>query len=150
MSTDRRRGVWGEPCTDPQRCHLPGLPLAGPLNTYGAEDWGGHTWRAWQPLASVQTAVPAGASGLYLIRRGTELLYVGQGLLRSRLGAHHRKPVSQAQGRLFQVPGVEQAFAVLPGVASHQLQELENDLIAASFLCTARAPAAQLLGDRDS
>jgi hypothetical protein len=150
MSTDRRRGVRGGLCADPLRCHLLGLPLAGPLNTYGAEDWGGHAWSAWQPLANVQTAVPAGVSGLYLIRRGAELLYVGQGLLRSRLGAHHRKPVSQAQGRLFQAPGVEQAFAVLPGVASHQLQELENDLIASFFLCTGRVPAAQFLGDRDA
>lgn len=45
---------------------------------------------------------------------------------------------------------MEQAFAVLPGCPAHQLQELENDLIASSFLCTGRVPAAQLLGDRDA
>ncbi len=140
----------GGPSTDPRTAHEPGVPPAGPLdgNPEG-ETWGGHVWSPWVAPGTFQTVPPA-SSGLYRIRgeSGAGLLYVGQGLVRSRLTAHVAKmrDPDQAQGRIFAAAPTLACSWVSGDWLPHQRLELENDLVAAHLLATGQVPSAQFLG----
>lgn len=148
MSTERKRGLRGGLSAEPASCHQPGVPTGVPLAPMGEQGWGGHSWSGWVPLSEARGLAPKKASGLYLIRDGEQLLYVGQGALQTRLTAHAQKSADHVQGRFFQGPGVDARWVTLPEHTSNQLQELENDLIAAWFLATGAPPKAQFLGNR--
>lgn len=130
--------------------HEPGIAPIGPL-TGDPQDssWGGHAWSAWIPLRDPTVAMIRG-SGIYRIRGdGDELLYVGQGMIGPRLGAHMRKAVidGHEQGKLFAGQRrLECSWVRNDAWLSHQRLELENDLIAAHILTVGTVPAAQFLG----
>lgn len=116
------------------------------LSAPNAADWCGLPWSQWSALSDA-----AAARGVYRIRRvGDErLLYIGQGLVRSRLSAHLAKATQtdQRQSALFS-GAIEASWAVFGGstLAVQQLLEVENDLIASYVLRTGELPAAQFLG----
>lgn len=116
------------------------------LSTPDATDWCGLPWSQWSALPDA-----AVARGVYRIRRvGDErLLYIGQGLVRSRLSAHLAKATQtgQRQSALFS-GDIEAGWVGFDesSLASQQLLEVENDLIASYVLRTGELPAAQFLG----
>lgn len=149
MSTARTKAGRGGLCRDAQDAHGVGRPPQGALDPWGHAGWCGHAWSLWTPLRGRGGRWPAG-TGLYVIRAGDgpRALYIGQGVLRSRVTAHARKAASTRQGQLFRAAGTQVSWAALPGVPRHHLQELENDLISAYVLSTGHVPAAQFLGGR--
>ena len=78
----------------------------------------------------------------------TRLLYVGEGLVTSRILAHLGKAASSAtaQGAIFSEAGAIEASWTLEEWLPHQRQELETDLIAAHVRATRSVPDAQFLG----
>ncbi|WP_156665260.1 GIY-YIG nuclease family protein [Rhodococcus phenolicus] len=115
------------------------------------ESWCGHSWSAWLPLHEVGSNFAQVTVGLYRIRgdSGGELLYVGQGALPNRPRAHLAKiaKADHAQGAILAMQkSLEVSWVATPELASHQLLELENDLIAAHVLHMGSAPAAQFIG----
>jgi hypothetical protein len=123
-------------------------PVAGrPGPDPQSADW--MNW-AWAPWTSVSVACQvAKCTGLYRIR-GNEaagLIYVGLGRVAARLGAHlakARKP-GHRQAEYFSGE-LEASWVELPGMATFNLLEHENDLIAAHVFAVGSAPAAQFLG----
>jgi hypothetical protein len=78
-----------------------------------------------------------------------ELLYVGEGSLRSRLIAHVRRSreSSHPQGFVFAAAGgLECSWVVNDTWLCHQRLELETDLIGAHVLHLGAPPAGQFLG----
>lgn len=150
MSSQRREGVRGQLTTREDANHQAGVPPFGPLASALDEHWCGHVWSPWVASAEVPALLASGEVGLYRIRSGStgRVLYLGQGRLRSRLGAHFAKPTSHIQGAIFRAePLLQASWTLVPGLSGHQLLELENDLIASHLLVTATVPAAQFLGD---
>jgi hypothetical protein len=143
----------GGPCGDGDESHAPGIPPAGPLGgDPQAPDWCGHAWSAWRAVASAELP-GATDEGLYRLLAPGEsgLLYVGQGKVTARLAAHLNKcrRLGHRQGRIFAASaGVECSWVLGAGWMPHQRLELENDLIAAHLLATARVPSAQFLGEQ--
>ena len=139
----------GGPWEGPHTSHVLGIPPVGSLDGDPVgRSWGGHAWTPWVPVASagtVRTAV-----GLYRLRAAgaVDLIYIGQGLIGSRIAAHMMKRTiaGHAQGGVFAAAGPLEASWVEAAVESHQLLELENDLIAAHVLTVGNVPAAQFLG----
>lgn len=55
--------------------------------------WCGHEWSPWMPLTST-VAAPRAAVGVYCIRGGDgRIVYIGEGRIAARLGAHHRSAI---------------------------------------------------------
>jgi hypothetical protein len=110
--------------------------------------WCGHRWSAWLPLEEFRAV---SGSGLYRLRSANSmgLLYIGQGALRPRLAAHHRKtrPGSDAkQEQIFaRATGLEFSY-VIGEWEAHERLELETDLIGAHVLKLGRVPPAQFVG----
>jgi hypothetical protein len=142
----------GQKCDEVLACHAPGVPPAGPLTgDVQAVSWGGHLWTPWRPIKQVVDACSRRSTGLYRIRghRGTRLLYVGEGLIRSRLAAHLAKTgdPNSGQGRIFnEAAPLECSWVINEDWLSHQRLELEVDLIAAHVLVMGEGPAAQFRG----
>jgi hypothetical protein len=142
----------GGPTDEPQESHRRGVPPAGPLSgDPQGEDWAGHRWSPWTPLVGGdQRSLPA-AAGLYRLRVEDELLvYVGEGMIGSRLLAHltKRRTPDHAQGRLFASSALEASWVVNETWEPFQRLEFETDLIAAHVVRTGVLPAAQFLGNR--
>jgi hypothetical protein len=123
-------------------------PVAGrPGPDPQSADWMNWAWTSWTPALVARRS--AKGTGLYRIRRnGTAgLIYVGLGRVAPRLRAHLAKA---------HIPGHRQAehfsgdlaasWVELPDMATLNLAEHENDLIAAHVLAMGRGPAAQFLG----
>jgi hypothetical protein len=140
-------------CADDDTSHLEGIPPAGPLTgDPEAAEWNGHAWSDRVLLPEGLRLLPAGGLGLYRIRGQARsgLLYVGEGIVRGRLGQHLAKigKPGHPQGAILGNAGQLSASWVLnPAWHDHQRLELENDLIAAHLLETGRVPPAQFLGE---
>lgn len=144
----------GGPAASAEESHEAGMAPVGPLDAdvLGAM-WCGHRWSAWAPLDEAPAAVPAGATGLYRLRGqdGHALVYVGQGRVRARLGAHAMaaRAGTDAQARAYRAASpLEVSWVLDARWRPHQLLELETDLIGAHVLGTGLAPRAQFLGGR--
>lgn len=114
-------------------------------------DWCGHTWTNWIALEQAKNSLSLTALGLYRIRDASQsqLLYIGEGKIRSRLCSHLAKvnKVESKQGQIFtNAECLECSWVVNSSWLKNQRQELENDLIAAHLLVTKTVPAAQFLG----
>lgn len=102
-------------------------------------------------LTQALPTIPAGATGLYRSRQtgAHELLYVGQGVIASRLAAHWAKQriPEHPQGQIFAhaAPLAVSWVAQAAWLALHRL-ELETDLIGAHVLVREAVQAAQFLG----
>jgi hypothetical protein len=109
-----------------------------------ALDWAGLGWSPWSSGSIAEPAL-----GVYRIRRAGEksLVYVGQGIVRSRLAAHIAKSRRPEHRQHAAFSGdIEWSWAGLPGCTSAQLMEVECDLIASHALLLGSAPEAQFLG----
>jgi hypothetical protein len=131
--------------------HQPGIPPVGSLTSdFMSETWCEHRWSAWIPLERHGEYSGAGSRGLYRIRGIGHhgLLYIGEGLIGTRLSAHLRKVVKQAnqQGYAFAQFRLECSWALNDRWQKHQRLELETDLIAAFVLAEERVPPAQFIG----
>jgi hypothetical protein len=142
----------GGPCDEPNEAHEPGIAPLAPLDgDVTSSRWCGHRWSAWQPLNRVCIAgLDDAATGLYRLagRNGDGLLYVGEGRLRSRLGAHLAKlGVETPQGRVLS-DAAPLRYSTTRNVEwlRHQRLELETDLIAAHTLGRGVPPPAQFIG----
>jgi hypothetical protein len=145
------RVIRGSLSTETDASHVPGIPPMSPLTgDPHAGYWGGHVWSPWVPLMDIAAHRPHG-SGLYRIR-GREtvpLLYIGQGIITSRLLAHLVKTriPGHAQGQLFAAAApLECSWVVNDEWLPHQRLELENDLIASNLLVIGEIPIAQFQG----
>src|SRR5262249_20926134 len=96
----------GGKCDENLACHEPGIQPTGPLTSdpHGPK-WGGHEWEPWRPVREALKNLSAGSLGLYRIRGAgaRPLLYIGEGLIRSRLAAHLNKSGNprNRQGQVF-------------------------------------------------
>jgi hypothetical protein len=145
----RGRRYRGGPTTEPTASHLPNLPpLPNAPGPSTSSNWGGHHWQPWAPLRGVP--VPAGSLGLYRVRDPSlaGLVYVGQGRIRTRLGAHLAKAArpDHPQARWFAALDLECSWTTNDSWLAYQRLELENDLIAAHVLEHGAPPSAQFLG----
>jgi len=101
--------------------------------------------------SDVRSKLPERSLGLYRIRdtyAGT-LLYIGEGIIGSRLKAHSAKLRIEGhpQGVILREAGcLEFSWVINNSWANHHRLELENDLIASYILATKSIPAAQFLG----
>jgi hypothetical protein len=132
--------------------NVPGVPIPGPLDSPPtAGDWVGLAWTEWRPLtAAIATPRTAhGSRGVYRLRDADaeDLLYVGQGVIGSRLAAHARAASRRgtAKNGLFGAE-VEASWVPRDDLPTRCLLEIENDLIASHVLVRGRPPAAQFLG----
>lgn len=138
----------GGPTSERDESHLPGIAPPGSLQgPCTGPTWHGLTWSAWQPAGTVTNE----GHGIYRIRAAgaPNLLYVGEGVITSRIRAHLKK-ISQPdhpQGRLLGSAGpLEASFVRQDAWHRNQRLEIENDLIAAHVLEHHAQPAAQFLG----
>src|SRR5690606_38464891 len=78
------------------------------------------------------------------------LVYVGEGMIGSRLKSHlaKRRIGDHAQGRLFASSALAGSWVVNETWEPFQRLEFETDLIAAHVVSTGVLPAAQFLGNR--
>jgi hypothetical protein len=120
----------------------PLAPLGGQVI---ADRFMGHAWSAWTDANSFGPQ----ATGLYRIRRPDDptLLYIGQGVIRSRVRAHLQKGAltDHRQAPFFAGP-LAVSFVALDAVGPRGLLEIENDLIAAHMVVVGRPPSAQFMG----
>ena len=128
----------------------PSVSVAGSLGgNPDSVDWMGWPWRGWVPV--VEACQSAGGAGLYRLRTagsGNGVgLYVGQGNIAARLRVHVTKAARRdhRQRELFSGE-LEASWVELPGNATVNLLEHENDLVAAHVLTSTQAPRAQFLG----
>jgi hypothetical protein len=134
---------------DPQaRAMAASAPVAGrPEPDPQSANWMNWTWTPWTPVSVACQS--AKGTGLYRVRdNGTAgLIYVGQGKLAARLLAHLAKAriPDHRQAEYFS-EDLTASWAELPGAATLNLLEHENDLIAAHLLAIGRGPTAQFLG----
>jgi hypothetical protein len=141
----------GRPSEETDASHVPGIPPTSPLTGDPHTGyWGGHEWIPWIPLTDIAAYRPQG-SGLYRIRgrETVSLLYIGQGIITSRLLAHlpNTGIPGHPQGQLFAAAGpLECSWVVRDKWLPHQRLELENDLIASNLLVTDDIPVAQFQG----
>jgi hypothetical protein len=127
--------------------HLPSICPVGLLEGDPcAGQWAGHQWSPWVPLtAGLLTS--RDSVGVYGIRGAdTQIVYIGEGYIGSRLVAHHRSAgkATTPQGRaLAAAQPLTCSWAIDANWQQHQRLELENDLIAACVLAKGSPPAAQ-------
>jgi hypothetical protein len=142
----RFRGGPSEETTD---AHLAGQPPVAPLDsdTTGPR-WCGHVWSAWLPLLHQEIAAMPPEDGLYRIQsRKQNIVYLGEGSLRTRLAAHAAKLTTlSVQGQALKQEAPLRFSAVTAPWFRHQRLELETDLIAACILTVRRPPPAQFIG----
>jgi hypothetical protein len=145
----RRRGT---PTVEVLKCHLPGMEPVGAIEgdnpTIGLL---GLNWSPWTPAGPGIDGLTGNEVGLYLLRRrgADRLLYVGEGKVKDRVGAHLRKGRSEGHSQAFAFRDdalVEFSYVQRNDLAKHQLLEIENDLIAAHIIQTGDVPDAQFLG----
>lgn len=140
----------GGPMAETDASHLPSTPPAGPLTgDPEGTGWCGHTWSSWIPAAEAVRVIPGGANGLYRLRvpgQHEGLVYVGQGVVRSRVGQHLRKggKPEEPQGAVFRAD-MECSWVLDDAWYGHQRLELENDLIGAYVLWAGAPPAGQFM-----
>jgi hypothetical protein len=82
-------------------------------------------------------------------RSADRLLYVGEGKVKDRVGAHLAKGRREGHPQAFafrDAASVEVSYVQRNDLAKHQLLEIENDLIAAHIVQTGEVPCAQFLG----
>jgi hypothetical protein len=144
----------GGPISEQEKSHFPGIAPVGPLegDPY-SPNWCGHAWSEWVAIKEALRIIPPEATGLYRIRKPDQagLLYIGQGKVRKRLSDHRNKVDQPAhpQSTIF-TKSMECSWVLDASWLSHQLLELENDLIAAYILHTGTIPPAQFIGERPS
>jgi hypothetical protein len=135
-----------------RRTHQPAAPRArtghrAPLDPdVQADRWCGHQWSSWHPI---NDQAPGSHNGLYRIRgRSERLVYIGEGRVRARLGAHAAKlrDTSPQRAALAAAAPLEYSVVLSTDWLPHQRLELETDLIAAHTLAFAAPPAAQFIG----
>ncbi len=145
----RRRGV---PTDEALKCHLPGKGPVGPIEGDGPTiSLLGLNWSPWTPADRGVDMLTGDEVGLYLLRRRgvSRLLYVGEGKVRDRVGAHLRKGRLEGHSQAFafrDASSVEFSYVQCNDLAKHQLLEIENDIIAAHIIQTGDVPDAQFLG----
>jgi hypothetical protein len=114
-----------------------------------SRSWCGHRWSEWGPVSATSKSIGA-TEGLYRLRDREKpgLLYIGQGLVRTRLRDHVAKGAKpdHRQGFHFASPSLECSVALCSEWLPFQRLEFENDLIAAYILTTGEVPGAQFLG----
>ncbi len=131
-------------------CTAPSVPVAGALGGKPhAADWMGWSWWGWVAVSEVFGS--AGGAGLYRLRIAVScnggLLYVGEGNIAARLRAHVAKATRHGHRQRDHFSGeLEASWVELPGVATVNLLEHENDLVASHVLDAGHAPRAQFLG----
>jgi hypothetical protein len=134
-------------------CHINGIsPMTSLDDNVTSFTWCGHKWSPWFDFSGIDNLSEA-STGLYRIKsvNDHELLYIGEGKIKSRLKAHINKVnrPQDPQGRIFVHRDRLQLSWVNEGDwrgHKHQRLELENDLIAAHILETRSVPKAQFLG----
>ncbi len=141
----------GGPTDEQDESHVPGIAPMGALDGDVNNDrWCGHSWSEWVPLEEAGRVVPAGALGLYRLRGDADegLVYVGEGKIRDRLGAHRRKmdAPNHPQGVVMRRGRITCSWVENNSWVRHRRLELETDLIAAHILGTGKVPLAQFLG----
>jgi hypothetical protein len=142
----------GGPSPQADASHLTSISPTGPLDGDPlSSTWCGHTWSPWSTLLSARQQISPRATGLYRIRRAgaDELTYIGQGMVASRLLAHALKAgdATNRQASAFaNAASLEASYTLNSSWYTHQLLELENDLIAAHVLARHAIPTAQFLG----
>ena len=127
--------------------HLPSICPVGSLDVDACDQrWCGRGWSPWVPLIST-LAAPPGIVGVYRIRGGGgQVVYVGEGMIKARLAAHHRSATvrKSPQGQaLAAAQPLSCSWVMNTNWQDHQRLELENDLIAAWVLATGTPPSAQ-------
>jgi hypothetical protein len=138
--------------SDSNSSHLPSIsPTGGLIGDPLSASWCGHQWSSWLPIAEVLKSLNSSANGLYRLHGAehSKLLYVGQGMLRSRLSCHLQKALNpeNEQGTIFaNTSSLECSWVQNDNWYPHQRLELENDLIASHLLVTEVVPSAQFLG----
>jgi hypothetical protein len=140
----------GGPTDADNESHRPGVPPPGPLEGSPLDlDWCGHQWSEWTRIEEASHEIPGTATGLYRILGSEgEIVYIGEGRIRSRLSAHLAKlskPEGRQHGILADTAPLECSWVEGPWF-KHQRLELETDLIGAFVLATRTAPSAQFVG----
>ncbi|MFT7670609.1 MAG: hypothetical protein ACI8X5_003320 [Planctomycetota bacterium] len=108
------------------------LPVARGDEALLSGGWLGLNWTDEEPLSGTP---PPAQPGVYLIRRGGEVIYFGQSVdLANRLGTHAGDPRFQ---------GGSYRAHVMPGARPHHLLERETDIIGAFFELEGVPPAWQ-------
>lgn len=103
--------------------------------TPNSGDWMKLNWSSRKPLLWDEVRKVGAIEGVYTISEGESLLYIGKSKnLRSRLQTHSR--FTWHDQALF-------SFVAFPAYTDTQLLEVENDLIAAYFTHTKKAPVFQ-------
>jgi hypothetical protein len=123
-------------------------PVAGiPGSDPQSADWLNWAWTPWTPASVAYRS--ARGTGLDRIRGNDTagLIYVGQGRVAPRLQAHLAKVDIPNHRQAEHFSGdLAASWVELPGMATLNLLEHENDLIAAHVLAMGDGPAAQFLG----
>jgi hypothetical protein len=124
------------------------VPVAGdPWTDPESARWMNWEWSAWVPISDACKVMAV--VGLYRVRCNglSGLVYVGQGIVASRLQAHLAKGAKEDHRQARHFSGdLAASWVELPGAAKANCLEHETDLIAAHVLATGRPPAAQFLG----
>ena len=123
------------------------VPVNGDLTTAPESgEWVNWPWSRWIPAPKISLETPG--RGLYRLRRpgASELLYVGQGEIKPRVSAHLAKAAGDGRQAQHFAGETQVSWVSLPGLATTNLLEHENDLIAAHVLTCGRPPSAQFLG----
>jgi len=141
----------GGPTEQNQTNWLPSCPPVGQLDDdVTSTNWCGHTWSDWKRLEQV-TSAQGDQLGFYRIRSAgaSKLIYLGQGQIFSRLRAHLSKvgTITEQGEILSSASPLEASFArSSSSLPSHQMEELETDLIGTYGLKTGSIPEAQFIG----
>lgn len=110
----------------------PSLPVAVGDADPAAPSWLG---LAWTPFEAWSSLAPLDEPGVYRIKQGDEVVYLGESTqLASRLRTHSNAP---------QFAGCCASFHRMPDVMDHHLREREVDLIGAYYAVKRRVPLHQ-------
>ncbi len=127
-----------------QQAGMSAPPVEGLFDDPEGEHWAGWDWSPWLPVPDIGLV----GIGLYRLRTArTDLVYIGQGVVTSRVRAHLAKVSKERHRQSSQFSGdLEVSWVELPGTPTQQLLEHENDLIAAHVWLKGAPPTAQFLG----
>ncbi len=135
----RKRNIIGGRLTETHK-NPTGRHSQAPLilnGCYRDQDWMGLAWSESKLFTNQEIQSLDNQPGVYKIFTENELLYIGETIkFKNRFSNHIRKDWS--------FPVVYFSYSIqLPNIASHQLKELENDLIAGYYEQTKTPPIFQ-------
>lgn len=142
----------GGPTSQTNTSHEPGVSPVGPFSHDPSHArWCSHQWSQWCIVNKSNSVLTINTRGVYRIRDRSNqaLLYLGEGLVLSRLRSHLRKidvPNHKQGVILKRARCLEIGFVEYPDHNKHHLLEYENDLIASHLQQVGTIPSAQFLG----